>query len=189
MKKSFLYLSLAILFAGCAAPKEYVMPFLNFGYTGDRLFPVSKSDADFEFRAWVNYSTSIDRVVTISSSKDFGFAGKLLEIRKNTFTRSKTDNTTFKQINIVPRSGFEGFIAKADSLKLLEEKDQVAEGFTPALHSPFSLYVIEIKKNGKVNQFRFNTYFPGSKEPVEDKYQRIQKLIAEEFQFDVYPNK
>lgn len=189
MKRSLLYLTLMVLCVGCAAPKEYVMPFWNFGYVGNRLFPVSKSDADFEFWAWVNYSTSIDRVFTISSSKDLGFAGKLLEIRNNAPSRNKADNTTFKQINIVPRSGFEGFMAKVDSLKLLGEKDQAVERFTPILHSPFSLYVIEIKRNGKVNQFRFNTYFPGSKEEVEDKYQRIQKLIIDEFKFDVYPNK
>lgn len=175
-----------LLLTGCSTVHEYVMPFRNFAYTGERLFPVAKSDADFEFRAWVNYSTSIDRVFTISYSKDWGYQGKLLEIIANKTGKHKKDRTVFRQINIEPHSGFEKFIAKVDSLNLINTSDQA--NFTSALHKPFSLYVIEIKTHGKVNQFRFNTHFP-EHEDVEKEYQRIEDLLFSEFNFKFYfPN-
>jgi len=54
--------------------------------------------------------------------------------------------------------------------------------------SHFLLYVIEIRSHGKVHQFRFNTYFP-AKEKVDKKYEMIQDLIFQEFDFKFYLKK
>ncbi len=163
------------------------MPFKNFGYSGERLFPVLENDADFTFRAWVSYSTSIDRVFTISYDSLFNYQGKLLEIESKMVGKNKKVRTTFTQVQIVvSRSGFEKFIKKVDSLNLLDVSDQKQENFSVALHQPYSLYVIEVKSHGKTHQFRFNTYFPASKEKVENKYEEIQDLIFREFDFKFY---
>ena len=179
-----LCLVITLLF-GCSSPKEAVYPFINFGYSGERLFPVSKNDADFTFRAWVSFSTSIDRVFTVSHSKDLDYSGTLLEIRGHNLNQKMKDKTTFKEINITPRSGFEKFILKVDSLHLTDISDQDENNFTHALHDPFSMYVIEIKSHGKTNQFKFYTHFP-YKEKVEEKYQKIQDLIFADFPIKLY---
>jgi len=164
------------------------MPFVNMGYSGDRLFPVSENDVDFTFRAWVSLSTSIDRVFTISSDKDWGYSGKLLEIRQNGPYKKNKDKTTFKEINITPRSGVEKFILKVDSLNLLDLKDQADSNFQIALHEPMGLYVIEIKSHGKINYFKFRTHLI-NKSRVEEKYQRVAELILKELPFDFYMRK
>lgn len=182
---SFLFGILAITLAGCASKHEYVMPFKNFGYTGERLFPVSENNSEFAFRAWTSYSTSIDRVFTVSYDKDFGYDGKLLEIQSNPVGKHKEDRTTFKQRNIIPKDGFEKFILKIDSLNLMDVKDQDEKAMQIPLHQPFSLYVIEVKSHGKTHQFRFNTYFP-AKEKVDNRYEMIQNLIFQEFDSKFY---
>ncbi|MDP9047121.1 MAG: hypothetical protein M3N14_03230 [Bacteroidota bacterium] len=186
MKQRFRWVFLAIvLVMGCSTPKEFVMPFINFTYSGERLFPVAKSDADFSFRAWVNFSTSIDRVFTVSHDTFFNYSGKFLEIRGRALNQKLKDKTTFKEINITPHSGFEKFIVRVDSLNLLEMTDQKDSDFMHPFDLPFSIYVIEITSHGKTNQFRFFTNFP-RKEKVDDKYQKIQELIFEEFPVKFY---
>jgi len=172
-----------IFLAGCATPKEHVMPYVNFGYSGEKLFPVSENGAQFTFRAWVSISTSVDRVFTISRDSDFGWVGKLLEIRGHNFSEKDKGKVTYKEINIKPLCGFETFMLKVDSLNLLTLKNQ--SGFTPAYDTPFSLFVIEIKSNGKNNHFKFNTDYP-YKSPVEPEYQKIQELIFKELPFKLY---
>lgn len=189
-KKDLFFLSgmLILIHSGCASRHEYVMPFRNFLYSGERLFPVSENDAEFTFRAWVSNSTSIDRVFTVSSDSNFNYQGKLWEIQSSMIGKHKEGRTTFNQINITPVNGFGKFIQKVDSLDLMSVKDQNQENFHPALHQPFSLYVIEVKSHGKTHQFRFNTYYP-AKEKVENKYEEIQSLIFQEFNFRFYLNK
>jgi hypothetical protein len=179
---SILITILFLTLSGCASKKEYVMPFKNFGYSGERLFPVAKNNSEFTFRAWVSYSTSMDRVFTISYDSLFGYQGKLLEIESNSVGKNKIDRTVFKQTDIIPRNGFQKFMLKVDSLNLMNVNDQDPNSFQVALHQPFSLYVVEIKSHGKIHQFRFNTYFP-AKEKVENKYEEIQNLIFQEFDF------
>lgn len=182
----FLLGILAITLNSCALKHEDIMLFKNLdGYSGERLFPVSESNSQFIFRAWVSNSTSIDRVFTVSYDKGSGYHGRLLEIQSNPAGRNKKDKTTFRQINIEPKDGFEEFILKVDSLNLMDLKDQPENSFEVVLHQPFSLYVIEIKSHGKVNHFKFNTYFP-TKDKVDEKYQRIQDLIFNEFDFKFY---
>jgi len=184
----FLFGILAVTFAGCASKHEYVMPFKSSGYTGESLFPVAENNSQFTFRAWVRNSTSIDRVFTVSYDKDFGYDGKLLEIQSNPVRKHKEDRTTFKQRNIIQKDGFEKFILKVDSLNLMDVNGQDENSMQIPLHQPFSLYVIEIKSHGKVHQFRFNTYFP-AKEKVDKKYEMIQDLIFQEFDFKFYLKK
>ena len=172
--------------AGCGTPKEHVMPYINFGYRGEKLFPVSENDAQFTFRAWVSVSTSVDRVFTISRDSDFGWVGKLLEIWRHTSKGKDKDKFTYNEINIKPLCGFEAFMLKVDSLDLLTLKSQ--PGFTPAYDTPFSLFVIEIKSHGKYNHFKFNTDYP-YKSPVEPRYQKIQELIFKELPFKLYVNR
>jgi hypothetical protein len=185
--KAYLFAIIATSIVGCSTPKENVMPFVNFGYAGERLFPVSENDAEFTFRAWVSLSTTIDRVFSISYDKDLDYAGRLLEIRGRSLNQKIKDKTTFKELNITPRSGFEKFISKVDSLHLLELKDQPDSNFQIALHEPIALYVIEIKSHGKFNHFKFRTHLV-NKEKVEEKYHKIQELILKELPFKFYMN-
>jgi len=186
--KTRTFILLAFILAGCGTPKEFVMPFVNFKYSGERLFPASENDAAFTFRAWVSISTSIDRVFTISNDSDYGNAGRLLEIRGRSLDQKKKNLVKFKEFNITPKCGFKEFIAKVDSLNLLEIKNQPDSTFGQALHDPFSLFVIEIKEHGKFNSFRFFSHFP-YKDTVAGRYQRVQDLIFKELPFTIYVNK
>ncbi|MBS1531546.1 MAG: hypothetical protein JSU01_14655 [Bacteroidetes bacterium] len=185
-------LLLLFVFAqSCKEHDEVVMPFRNMLYGGERLFPVSLNNADFTFRAYVNFSTSVDRIITVSYNKanDYeneSYDGSLLEIHSHISPKKGiNDRKTFKEINVIPNSGFKEFVKKVDSLNLMETKSQDLNNFPLALHQPFSLYVIEIKSHGKVNQFRFNTYFP-YKTKVEDQYEKVQQLIMDEFNIKLY---
>ncbi|MDP4214175.1 MAG: hypothetical protein Q8926_16290, partial [Bacteroidota bacterium] len=66
--------------AGCSTGREAVMPFRNFLYSGERLLPVKTSTAEYFFRIWINNSTSIDRVISISKDSLEDFRGYLTEM-------------------------------------------------------------------------------------------------------------
>jgi len=97
----------------------------------------------------------------------------------------KKGKVKMKQSKLYPRSGFEGFKNKIDSLNLFNQNDQEEKDFELALHKPFSLYVIEIKENIRYNQFKFNTHFPDTVK-TSDKYEKLQNLIFKEFYFQLY---
>ena len=180
---------LLVILTSCSTGHEVVMPFRNMSYSGERLFPIDKNDSEFAFRVWVNNGTSIDRVITVSKDSLFGEQCKLSEIgfldKKGLF-KSKT-NRFFSETNLEPTSGFKGLISKIDSLNLLDYKSQ--ESFDYQInHRPISLYVIEIKRKGKYNQFNFRTHFPDTMK-VSMEYEKIQKLISHEFKFKLYMKK
>lgn len=153
------------------------MPFRNFGYSGERLFPIQSSDAENIVRIWINNSTSIDRVITISNDSILSPRAELIEIGliKN------GEKKILTQENKVPASGIANFLNKLDSLNLFKYKSQ--ENFSPFLHEPFSLYVIEQKKGEKYNQFSFRTNFPNDNEE-ETKFTILEKFIMDEFQWE-----
>jgi hypothetical protein len=180
--KQRLYIALPFTFLvllSCSTPKEVMMPFRNFEYTSNKGFPVKSSNSDFTFKASVNVSTNVDRIITVSMDSTFGNEASLLEVFSD-----KKGKLKFSQTKLLPKSGFESFKIKIDSLNLMNQKDQ--ETFEPALHHPFTLFVIEIKENEKYNQFRFNTFFPDTAAKTSEKYEKLQKLIFKEFQFPLY---
>jgi len=75
-------------------------------------------------------------------------------------------------------------IIKIDSLNLFDYKSQTSFEFL-LNHRPISLYSVEIKENGKYNQFTFRTYFPDTTKVSQD-YERIQRLIFNEFRVNYY---
>ncbi|MBK0384541.1 hypothetical protein I5M32_16390 [Pedobacter sp. SD-b] len=168
----------SLVLLGCSTPKEFMMPFRNFEYTSDRGFPVKSSNSDFTFKASVNISTNVDRIVTVSMDSTFGNEATLLEVFSYKKGKSKLSQT-----KLFPKSGFDNFKIKIDSLNLMNQKDQ--ETFESALHRPVTLFVVEIKENGKYNQFRFNTFFPDTAKTSEQ-YEKLQKLIFKEFHFPLY---
>ena len=178
-----LYLIIGINFLllfGCAQQKEFIMPFRNFEYTSNRGFPVKSSNSDFTFKASLNLSTSVDRIITLSMDSTLGNEATLLEVFS-----SKKGKVKIQQSKLYPKSGFDGFKNKVDSLNLFNENDQEEKDFELVLHKPFSLYVIEIKENEKYNQFKFNTYFPDTIQ-TSDKYEKLQNLIFKEFHFQLH---
>jgi hypothetical protein len=66
MKLTILSLFILFAFFNCSRGREAVMPFRNFISSGERLFPVKSSDAEYFVRIWINNSTSIDRIISIS---------------------------------------------------------------------------------------------------------------------------
>lgn len=182
----FLVCYSTLLFS-CHTKKEVVMPFHNLGYTSDRLLPVSFSSVNFEFRIWINNSTSIDRVISVSKDKDFGEAAYFTEIGQLFAKHKYKSKKFFNQTKITPKSGIDGFIAKIDSLKLSDFQSQDESTFQIGEHMPFSIYIVELKENGKYCSFKFNTHFP-SKEYDDSKYTAIQKLIFSEFSYAFHMN-
>lgn len=173
-----------ILISSCSTPKESVMPFRNLVYSGQSIFPIQSSDSEWVFRAWINNGTSIDRIITLSSDSTFGVQSFLDEIGTLSKKHNKKESVYYRKA-LVPKSGFDNFIHKIDSLNLLNYKNQ--ENFEYKLnHQPFSLYVIEIKVKDKYNQFSFRTHFPSELEVDKDKYEWIQHLLFDEFNYTFY---
>ncbi|MBN2891882.1 MAG: hypothetical protein JXL97_08450 [Bacteroidales bacterium] len=185
-KQKFIFLFFIISLLSCSTGREVVMPFRNMVYSGERLFPIEKNDSEKAFRAWINNGTSIDRVISVSSDSIFGNQANLTEfgfMDKKGLLKYKGEKI-FKDKSITPISGFERFFEVIDSLKLIDYSNQ--DSFDYELnHQPFSLYVIEIKLNHKYNQFQFRTHFPDTT-TVEEKYESIEKLLFNEFNYDFY---
>ncbi|NEV95039.1 hypothetical protein G3567_12920 [Psychroflexus sp. YR1-1] len=172
-----LILILTFISVSCSAGKEQVMPFRNFGYSGERLFPIQSSDAENIVRIWINNSTSIDRVITIFKDSILNEQAELIEIGLTKNGKRKF----LTQENKIPASGIANFFKKLDSLNLFKYKSQ--ENFSLVLHEPFSLYVIEQKKGEKYNQFTFRTNFPNENEE-ETEFTVLEKFIMDEFQWE-----
>lgn len=166
------------LFISCSPSNEVILPFKNLAYSGERILPIKDNNSEKTIRIWFNNSTSIDRVITISKDSIVGFQGKLIEIG---YTSTKKNNRSkfYNELDIKPKSGFENFFKKLETLGVNQIKTQ-SNNFQIALHQPFSLYIIESKNYETYNQFRFYSNFPNENEK-EDIYTSIEKLIFNEF--------
>ena len=179
MKWTVLFL---FILASCSAGREVVMPFRNLGYSGNRLLPVKTSTAEYSFRIWINNSTSIDRVISISKDSLEDYTGYLTEI--GVLINGKKSTQYYRQIKIEPKSGFEVFKNKVDSINLLNLSTQLELLPTP-LHQPFSTYVVEFKNHNEFNTFQFDSYYP-HKGKINEKYAAIEKLVFDEFEIKQY---
>lgn len=99
MKLTTLFLFALFAFFSCSTEREALMPFRNFISSGDRLFPVKSSDAEYFFRFWINNSTSIDRVVSISKTDSLDkFSGYFTEI--GFLTKEKKPNSIIDKLKL-----------------------------------------------------------------------------------------
>lgn len=173
---------LLFAFASCSSGREAVMPFRNLGYSGYRLFPAKFSTSEYLFRIWINNSTSVDRVISVSKDSLEDFQGYLIEV--GILTKGEKTKQYYRQIKIKPKSGFEKLKQKIDSLNLLTLSTEPDLTELP-LHQPFSSYVVEIKNHNEFNSFKFDTYYPYKGE-INEKYEAIETLIFEEFDIKEY---
>ncbi|MDP4214074.1 MAG: hypothetical protein Q8926_15770, partial [Bacteroidota bacterium] len=149
----------------------------------ERLLPVKTSTAEYFFRIWINNSTSIDRVISISKDSLEDFRGYLTEMG-NLVRGKNSKQEYYRQIEIRPRSGFKVFKNKIDRLNLLNLSTPIDLIQLP-LHQPFSTYVVEFKNHNEFNCFRFDTYYPYNGE-INEKYAAVEKLIFDEFNLKQY---
>jgi hypothetical protein len=185
MRSLFKVIIVLIIISGCTA-YEMVMPFRNYVTSGESIFPLKNNDSEIAFRAWINYGTSVDRVITVSKDSLFGNQCQIVEIGKldkKRLFRTKS-REFYYQRETTPTSGYASFFNMIDSLSLIKLTSQ--DSFAFAMHTPFSHYVIEIKQNDSYNLFKFNTHFPDTSWQVENKYQVIENLIFNEFDFHFY---
>ncbi len=183
MKLIIVFLFSLFTVFSCSTEREVVLPFRNFISSGDRLFPVKSSDAEYFFRIWINNSTSIDRVISISKTTSGEFSGYFAEI--GILIKGKKRKPYYRQIEIEPKNGFDEFKQKIDSLKLQEMTSAAHLNELP-LHQPFSSYTVEFKEDKKCNSFKFETYYPYSNSTITSKYEAIEKLIFDEFNIRQY---
>ena len=73
-------IALLFIITGCSHGKEVVMPYKNLVYSGEGILPVKTSSAEYSLRIWVNNSTSIDRIISISKDSLEDYKGHLTEI-------------------------------------------------------------------------------------------------------------
>lgn len=141
-----------ILFAGCSALYETAMPFNNLGYT-TRLFPVQSNNFEKTFRVWFNNGTSIDRIITVSMDSvlppyGMGYESNFVDIgsvyKRRLFSDKLRNKSVkiFKTRDIQPRSGYDRFFEKLDSLNLFEYQKQT-DFIWRFGHRPISFYVVE----------------------------------------------
>lgn len=176
MKNLSLIILLAITISSCKSGYEVVTPFRNLGYSGNRLFPVKHNYSEFTFRFWINNSTSIDRVISISKDSADVIRGTLIEFGH--LRNGKKYKEYFKETGNTPKDGFEIFIQKLDSLNVMDLKDKPLNEIV--LHQPFSLYVVEFKKKTLFHSFSFESYYPNSYDQ-QDQYAALEKLLFEQF--------
>jgi hypothetical protein len=160
------------------------MPFRNYAYSGERLFPIQENSSETIFRVWFNNGTSLDRVITVSRDTLFNNQGYYVEfglIMKKSFLSKEKARDFFHYERLTPNSGYDKFFKKLDSLEIMDLKNQT--GFESALHEVYSLYVVEYKKSGKYNQFSFRTHF---KDSTSTGYTRIQQMLFKEFDWKYY---
>ena len=81
-RKLLILLTLGFIL-GCSSPKELTMPFYSMNYNGERLFPIESNKDIKVFRAWLNLSTSVERVITVSVDSDSTYNGTLIEFGKH----------------------------------------------------------------------------------------------------------
>ncbi len=179
MKWTVLFLFVLV---SCSSGREVVMPFKNLGYSGDRLLPVKTSTAEYSFRIWINNSTSIDRVISISKDSLDEFRGYLTEV--GVLINGKKSNPYYSQTKIEPKSGFQVFRNKLDSLYLFTLSSEV-DVIQLASHQGFSTYVVEVKDHGNFNTFQFDSYYP-HKGQINESHAAIEKLIFAEFDIRKY---
>lgn len=179
-KNKWLILLLFVL-TKCSTGKEVILPFKNPPASGS-IFPVKTTNSDFTFRIWMGNSTSIDRIITVSIDSLFGSHATLIEIGE--LIHKKKSKQYYRQIQIIPKSGFTDFIKKLNELNLMTLKS-LTNQLEVVEHSPFSTYVIEIKSATKFNTFVFETYYP-VKRSNNEIYDNIEKLIFEEFNIRQY---
>ena len=185
MIKNILAIILTLSIISCSTSYEVVMPYKNLGgYSGSRLLPIKTNESEFTFRAWVNNSTSIDRVISISKDSGANYTGTLIEIGKK--INGKKHVNYYNEISIIPLSGFVNFKKRIDSLQLQTMTSQPCCIGIP-YDSPFSTYVIEIKTKQLYNCFRFDTNYPLKNEKL-DIYTSIEKLLFDEFNLHKYFN-
>ncbi len=171
-------LAFILLAVSCKASKEVSLLYINYGHTIDKLLPLSKSSAAFSFRIWINNSTSINRVISVSIDSSWGNECKIIEI--GNLYKNKKAQYFYSEKNISPKSGFFAFKKAIDSLNLADYKNQNPYDVEFVNHQKFSKYFVEIKQNNKYNIFEFLTYYP-SKRATNTKYDFIEKFIRQEF--------
>jgi hypothetical protein len=152
------------------------MPYKNWGYSGERLFPIKTNNSNFSLRIWINNSTSVDRIISVSKDTLDDYKGYLVEYG-NLYNPS-TKKCFYKESVITPKSNFSTFIRKIDDLNLFTIRNKPTIGV--AEHQPISIYVVEIKRDSLYNIFKFETYYPDQTDE-KDKYQQIEKLLFDEF--------
>jgi len=129
------------LITSCSTSNEVIMPYKNWGYSGERLFPVKTNNSKFSLRVWVSNSTSVDRIISISKDTFDDYKGYLVEY--GNFYHRSFKKSLFKQSSITPKDGFSNFIQKIDSLKLLQLSSKQSIGVVE--HQPISLYIAATK--------------------------------------------
>ncbi|MEO8116623.1 MAG: hypothetical protein ABI653_03170 [Bacteroidota bacterium] len=174
------FFSAIIFFCACSPGHEVIQPFKNLGYSGERLFPVQTNFSEFTFRIWLSNSSSIDRVITVYKDSGNNFLGNLVEFGS---TYNRKYKSYYNKIDVVPKSGFDTFKQKLDSLNLFEMTNR--ESIPIVLHEPISTFVVEIKEKNKFNTFRFDLDY-GQKILGKNKYEQIVKLINDEFDLEKY---
>jgi hypothetical protein len=173
---------LLFVLANCSPGREVVMPFKNLGYSGDRLLPVKTSTTEYSFRIWINNSTSVDRVISISKDSLDDFRGYLTEV--GVLIKGKKSTPYYSQTKIEPKSGFQVFKDKLDSLNLFQLNNEV-DLIQLVSHQGFSTYVVEVKDHSNFNTFQFDSYYPHEGQ-INEKYSAIEKLIFAEFNIRQY---
>lgn len=164
--------------------------FINYEYTAARPLPVQENKSELTFRAYINLSTQIERVLTITKDTTRGYQGYLTELIPG---KKRKGQTTSKGRYIVhrvePLSGYKNFFAKLDSLRVDTLQNQ--HDFRFPFDYPFSQYIVEYKKGKLYRQFKFNTYLSARnlnkpQPKPEDLYEQLQQLLLAEFTFKTY---
>ena len=183
MKKIILLILLVSLTKVYSQNDEIIMPFNNMIALGNRMTPLQSKNVEFGIRIWVNIGTSIDRVITITKSYDFENEthGYIHEI--STISNQKGLGY-YKTIEAEPRSGYEDFLVKLDSINLFSYCSQKSFEIV-ANHSPLSVFMFEIKDKQNYNFFEFNTYWPHREYAIDEKYQVLIDLIVKEFDLNI----
>ncbi len=148
------------------------MPHVNMGIYGDRLFPIQYSDSKKTFRAYLNPSSSITRIITISSDPLYGNHGSIKRIGFK--AKKQKSEPLYEEIDIEPNSGYDAFFEKVQSLELMDFK------VTDSINQGSSLVVVELKIDNEFNSFKFK-YNLRDEDQNHPSLKSIHDFVIEEF--------
>ena len=169
--KALVYISIIVILASCDTPREVMMTYRNYSLTANRLLPLQFCNDKKCVRIWVSRSTSLDRVISISKSKDSSYSCELTIFGPGIGSRHNKGYFITKKL--VPKSGYVNFFQQIDSLSLNSFHDQ--KDMEVVYDYPVEICIVEYLDNGSYSKFRFQLGLSNSN------YKVLEQLIKKEF--------
>jgi hypothetical protein len=164
----------------CSSSFESKNYFLSVG-----LNPIDLLSEENVIRVWINRSSSIVEVLTIviDSSGNYSELVRMGHLFKKRFWRIRQIGY-YEHIETCPSQGWDIFLNNLNQMDLSKLPNRINDPGIDGIvmGNPISRYLVEIKKDGKIDKFEFFSFYPRQSFPDNmNKYKNFEKLILTSF--------